>query len=130
MPVFRCTSCGRLLYRPENLLGRAGMCPTCGPITLSDATVQVDADLAVLLEKEYQVTLLRFNSSAVSASPTSEQQGEGAPQVPSRPPRPRAPWGEPRQGEPDLTVPTAPRVVGLAGHVMAALFLVLSLLGA
>jgi hypothetical protein len=54
MPVFTCTSCGRLLHRPEEFVGRAWQCPTCGPTTVSEDAASVPAELAALLETEYQ----------------------------------------------------------------------------
>jgi hypothetical protein len=128
MPVFRCTSCGRLLFRPGNLPGRGWRCFTCGSTTVSEAAVEVNAALAALLEKEYRLTQFRFRSSAISTSPAAQEQGEGPPLVPFWPPRPTPPLGEERR--PDLTVPTAPRVFSLAGHVMCAVILIISLLGA
>jgi hypothetical protein len=57
MPVFKCTSCGRLLFRPEEFLGRAWQCPTCGPTGVTDEPYYVPPELADLLEQEYQVNL-------------------------------------------------------------------------
>jgi len=31
MAVVRCLSCGRLLYRPDEMAGTAWQCITCGP---------------------------------------------------------------------------------------------------
>jgi hypothetical protein len=55
MPVFHCLSCQRLLYRPEELSGRAWQCPECGPTVVSDEAVAVSPELAALLEQEYHV---------------------------------------------------------------------------
>jgi hypothetical protein len=57
MKVFKCMSCGRLLFRPDELLGRAWHCLTCGPTVVSEEPVIVTAELAALLEKEYQLSL-------------------------------------------------------------------------
>jgi hypothetical protein len=127
MPVFRCASCGCLLFRPENLPGRAWQCFTCGPITVSDAPVRVNADVAALLEKEYRLSL--SGSSEISAEPPGGEREEGPSPTPFWP-RPRDPWEAQSQGQPDLTVPTAPRVFGLAGHVMAVVIVTISLLAA
>jgi hypothetical protein len=127
MPVYRCTSCGRLLFRPENLLGRAWQCPSCGPTTVSDAAVRVNADVAAILEKEYRLSLP--GSAEISTEPPGEEREEGLSPTPFRT-YPRDPWGTQSQGQQDFTVPTAPRVLGLAGHVMCATILVISLLGA
>jgi hypothetical protein len=54
MPVFQCTSCGRLLCRPEEFLGRAWQCPACGPTTVSAEPVHVPVELALLLEDEFR----------------------------------------------------------------------------
>jgi hypothetical protein len=55
MPVFQCNSCQRLLYRPEELLGRAWQCPNCGPTVVSEEAVDVSEELAALLKKEYDL---------------------------------------------------------------------------
>ncbi|HZT78879.1 MAG TPA: hypothetical protein VFA26_01550 [Gemmataceae bacterium] len=55
MPVFACPSCGRLLHRPEEMLGRAWQCFTCGPIQVAEQPAAVSEELARLLEQEYQL---------------------------------------------------------------------------
>ena len=57
MAVFECTNCRRLLYRPDDMLGRAWQCPNCGPIVVSEEEVSVFAGLAALLEEEYRLGL-------------------------------------------------------------------------
>ncbi len=57
MPVFHCSSCQRLLYRPDEFLGRAWQCPNCGPVSVCEEAVPVSPELAALLEKEYRLGL-------------------------------------------------------------------------
>ena len=57
MPIFVCESCGRLLFRPEELLGSAWQCPTCGPTVICTEEVTVSLKLASLLQKEYELGL-------------------------------------------------------------------------
>ncbi len=56
MPVFRCTTCKRYLFRPAELLGRAWQCPSCGPTVVADQAVEVSSTLADLLEREYRLS--------------------------------------------------------------------------
>jgi hypothetical protein len=58
MPVFKCTSCGRLLHRLEEFLGRSWQCPACGPFNVPKEAVNVSQELARLLESEYELLLL------------------------------------------------------------------------
>jgi ribosomal protein L37AE/L43A len=57
MPVFQCTKCGRYLYRPELLTGRAWQCPGCGPTTVVEPAGSVSAKLEELLDREYRLSL-------------------------------------------------------------------------
>ena len=54
MSIYKCSSCGRLLFRPDELSGRAWQCPTCGPIVIADEPAIVSPALSTLLEQEYQ----------------------------------------------------------------------------
>jgi predicted RNA-binding Zn-ribbon protein involved in translation (DUF1610 family) len=182
MPVFRCTSCGRLLFRPGNLLGRAWQCPSCGPTEVSENSVSVNAELAGLLEREYDLSasdspdvsavqcasckrvlyrpvgllgrawqcpncgptvvsagpgrslawrvrtaapklVVRPRSQDISTTRAEDRGGEGPP-IPFWPPRPSLPTGGRRSGQQELTVPTTPRVLGVALYVLAAMILV------
>jgi hypothetical protein len=69
MGVFRCMSCGRLLYRPEKMPGQDWHCYTCGPTTVSEDAVSVSAELAALLEKEYWLDLADFQAQLNSSEP-------------------------------------------------------------
>jgi hypothetical protein len=72
MPVFKCKSCQRLLYRPEELLGRAWQCPICGPTHVSEEPVAVPAELAARLEEEYRLSCSRVPVKVTS--PFSSEQ--------------------------------------------------------
>jgi hypothetical protein len=73
-----CTSCQRLLFRPDELSGRAWQCPTCGPTVVADAAVDVAPELAALLEKEYRLT--RSELAAVSVSRPSPERAPPRPE--------------------------------------------------
>src|SRR5262249_51300409 len=82
MSVFGCSSCGRLLYRPAELSGRAWQCPSCGPTEVSDE-VTVSPHLAELLEEEY-----RLSVSGPAAAPARRAPAQPLPRPEPPPPPP------------------------------------------
>jgi predicted RNA-binding Zn-ribbon protein involved in translation (DUF1610 family) len=46
--ALHCAKCGRVVYRPADLLGRAWQCPKCGPTVLTEEPVNLPAELAAL----------------------------------------------------------------------------------
>jgi hypothetical protein len=71
MAVFKCRGCGRLVFRPDNLLEFVLHCPTCGPQRIVDEPEVVNLELAALLEKEY--LLAQASPSAVRYGPTKDK---------------------------------------------------------
>jgi hypothetical protein len=57
MAIFKCNLCGRLLYGPDELLGHAWQCPTCGSMAVHDVEEPPSSGLAELLEEEYRLGL-------------------------------------------------------------------------
>jgi hypothetical protein len=52
MAIVTCTSCGRLLYRPDEITGTAWQCISCGPTEIEPDDMEVPERLAQLLEEE------------------------------------------------------------------------------
>jgi small-conductance mechanosensitive channel len=67
------------LYRPEEFLGRAWQCSTCGPTVVSEMAEEVSEELAALLEKEYQLGLLQ--PLAISTIPRSDARVQAKPRA-------------------------------------------------
>jgi hypothetical protein len=96
MAVFQCTSCRRLLFRPDDLIGRAWQCPACGPVVVGDEMMDVSPALAALLEDEYRLGLSRVSGVVWEGEAPAE------PLVPARrEPRP------PEMRHPPPPVPSA-----------------------
>src|SRR5215471_9507268 len=54
MAIVTCKSCGRLLYRPDEMMGTTGHCISCGPTEIEPDEREVPERLAQLLEEEYK----------------------------------------------------------------------------
>src|SRR5215831_17414033 len=54
MAIVTCKSCGRWLYRPDEMSGTAWQCIVCGPTEIGDTTEDVPERLAQLIEEEYK----------------------------------------------------------------------------
>jgi hypothetical protein len=83
MAVFKCLSCGRLLYKPDKLPGADWHCLTCGPTTISEAE-GVSPELARLLEREYWLDLAGLPAPRAPELPAGSGQAPGRGQVPRR----------------------------------------------
>jgi hypothetical protein len=97
VPVFHCNSCNRLLYRLEELVGRAWQCPACGPTVVSTEPVSVSDELAALLEKEYNL----YATAPPPVFPIAEADSQGRP-------KPVAEMGPHRKPEPVASIGNDP----------------------
>jgi len=88
MAVVNCLRCGRLLFRPDELLGRHWQCPNCGPTRVSGAELSASAGLAALLEEEYRLSL----SSPLPAVDVTPRDSNAEPPVPVDPRFVRRNW--------------------------------------
>ena len=86
MAIFTCRSCGGLLYRPDEMLGTAWQCPTCGPTHVLLQAVNVPEELAKLFEEEYR-RLVWSDPSGPEAGPTSASPAQQSVAVPVVRPR-------------------------------------------
>ena len=73
MAVVNCLTCGRLLYRPDELRGWRWQCPTCGPTVIDEVSQPVPLHLAVQLEAEYRRTLSEPASNVSARAPVAEE---------------------------------------------------------
>jgi len=83
MAIVTCTTCCGLVWRPDEMVGTAWQCPTCGPTKVSRETQNVPALLAELLEREYKMVVWGTPSASRPQAPDPRRQpsSEADPQL-------------------------------------------------